>query len=251
MSGLDRRAFLTRSGALLPGAAGAAGLVDTAARASGPPLPSDNPDTTAGGALAGSDLATPPPFTGVHQSGILNPAPAHATLVALDCFAPDRAMLAAGVQALSARAQQLALGGPIPLLEIDAPPADSGILGPDNAPDGLTVTIGFGASLFDGRYGLGSKRPAELIEMPTFPVDQLDPTSPTATSWCRSAPSTATPSCTPSGSWRAASAARSSSGGAWTASRAPTAAPRTRTARATCSRSATAPATPSPRTPRS
>jgi deferrochelatase/peroxidase EfeB len=172
MSGLNRRTFLAR-GALLTGAAGAA--VATGARAADLPATSDSPPTTPGDAVAGSDLETVQPFTGVHQAGILNPAPAHATLVAFDSIAPNRATLAAGLQALSARAQQLAVGGPVPLLELDAPPADSGILGPDNAPDALTVTIGFGASLFDGRYGLGSRRPAELIQMPTFPVDQLDP----------------------------------------------------------------------------
>jgi deferrochelatase/peroxidase EfeB len=172
MSGLNRRTFLAR-GALLTGAAGAA--VATGARAADLPATSDGLSTTPGDAVAGSDLETVQPFTGVHQAGILNPAPAHATLVAFDSIAPNRATLAAGLQALSARAQQLAVGGPVPLLELDAPPADSGILGPDNAPDALTVTIGFGASLFDGRYGLGSRRPAELIQMPTFPVDQLDP----------------------------------------------------------------------------
>jgi deferrochelatase/peroxidase EfeB len=172
MSGLDRRAFLTR-GALLTGAAGAA--VATGARAADLPTTSDAPPTTPGGAVQGSDLATLQPFTGVHQSGILNPAPAHGTLVAFDSIAPNRTTLAEGLQALSARAQELAVGGAVPLLEVDAPPADSGILGPDNAPDALTVTIGFGASLFDGRYGLASRRPAELIQMPTFPVDQLDP----------------------------------------------------------------------------
>ena len=79
------------------------------------------------------------------------------------------------MQALSNRARELTTGGAVPLLEVDAPPADSGILGPDNAPDVLTVTVGFGASLFDHRYGLAAKRPSELTPMPTFPVDQLDP----------------------------------------------------------------------------
>jgi deferrochelatase/peroxidase EfeB len=170
---LDRRSFLARSTAVL-GAAGAAGYIDVA-RAKGAGAPTDAGPTTAGRAAPGSDLEAREPFTGVHQSGILNGAPAHATLVAMDSFAPDRPTLQTALKALSNRAAQLTTGGPIPLLEVDAPPADSGTLGPDNAPDALTVTIGLGASLFDHRYGLGAKRPRELTDMPTFPVDQLDP----------------------------------------------------------------------------
>ena len=49
------------------------------------------------------------------------------------------------------------------------------MLGPINAPDALTVTIAFGGSLFDGRYGLSARRPRRLIEMPNFPNDALDP----------------------------------------------------------------------------
>jgi deferrochelatase/peroxidase EfeB len=172
MKALSRRAFLVR-GAGLTGAAGAA--FATGARGAEGPAAEDAPPTTPGGAVEGSNLGTTQPFTGVHQSGILNPAPAQATLVAFDSVAPDRSTLMAALQALSARARELSVGGAIPLLEVDAPPADSGTLGPDNAPDALTVTISFGASLFDGRYGLGAKRPAELTPMPTFPVDQLDP----------------------------------------------------------------------------
>jgi deferrochelatase/peroxidase EfeB len=172
MSPLDRRSFLAR-GALLTGAAGAA--LATGARAATVPSASDGAPTTPGAAADGSNLATLQPFNGVHQSGILNPPPAQATLVAFDSVAPNRATLMEGLQALSVRARELTVGGAVPLLEVDEPPADSGTLGPDNAPDGLTVTIAFGASLFDGRYGLASQRPAELIQMPTFPVDQLDP----------------------------------------------------------------------------
>ena len=122
-----------------------------------------------------SQLAVRIPFDGLHQEGILTPAPAQATFAALDSIVPDRLSLIEALQALSQRARQLAVGGPIPLLEIDDPPPDSGVLGPYNAPDALTVTIAFGASLFDGRYGLARMKPQALETMPTFPVDELDP----------------------------------------------------------------------------
>jgi deferrochelatase/peroxidase EfeB len=143
MKPFDRRTFLVRGGALL-GAAGAGSLADSAGAADGAAAAAAQP-----GAASGSDLATREPFTGTHQAGILNPPPAQATLVALDSLAPDQRTLQHALQALSNRARELTTGGAVPLLEVDAPPVDSGILGPDNAPDALTVTVGFGASLFD------------------------------------------------------------------------------------------------------
>lgn len=160
---LDRRTFLLRSAATL----GAGGLLDAAdAHAAQAPAPDD----------VDPGLDARVPFDGAHQAGILTPAPEQATFVALDAIAPDRSTLAIGLQALSSRARELTQGSTIPARqEADDPPVDSGTLGTTIAPDALTVTIAFGASLFDGRYGLARRRPAGLTAMEPFPHDDLDP----------------------------------------------------------------------------
>jgi deferrochelatase/peroxidase EfeB len=121
-------------------------------------------------------LAETIPFEGAHQAGILTPRPRQAILVSFDAIAPSRAELADGLRTLSERARALTAGYPALLGSPgEGPTPDSGVLGPRVVPDGLTVTIGFGASLFDGRYGLGSRKPRKLKPMTTFPDDDLNP----------------------------------------------------------------------------
>jgi deferrochelatase/peroxidase EfeB len=115
------------------------------------------------------------PFHGPHQAGVLTPPQAAGVFVALDSIAPDRAALADGFRALTARARLATAGFTPTPLPRSQPQDDSGILGPVVPPDGLTVTVGVGASLFDGRYGLGHLRPAGLTMMPVFPNDRIDP----------------------------------------------------------------------------
>jgi deferrochelatase/peroxidase EfeB len=156
----DRRTFLRRSAAL--GAAGLAGGAAGAAAAEPAAAPVRPPRTRV-------------PFDGDHQPGVLAAPGEQATLLALDAIAADRGELLAGLQQLSAQARALCEGYTFGVRERSEPPPDSGTLGTTITPDALTVTIGFGASLFDGRYGLASQRPSGLTRMPSFADDDLDP----------------------------------------------------------------------------
>ncbi len=172
MSPIDRRQFLGRSAAVL--GAGAIGLGVGAEVASGSSTSPPTSEEAAERVLA-DELASRNAFEGYHQQGILTPRQSSAAFVALDAIAPRRNELIEGLKELSYRAAALTQGGDVAEIEIDDPPPDSGLLGSYNAPDGLTVTIAFGSTLFDHRYGLAAARPPGLTAMPAFEKDGLEP----------------------------------------------------------------------------
>lgn len=158
---VSRRGFL---GAL---AAGGAGLVVGGAGgvAAG----------RAGGPKVAAPTATQVPFHGQHQAGVATAAQDRLAFAAFDVTTSDRAELVAMLKTWTAAAARMTAGLPVaddvpaPL----SPPLDTGeALG--LSPARLTITAGFGPGLFDTRFGLASRRPAALIDTPTFPGDQLE-----------------------------------------------------------------------------
>jgi deferrochelatase/peroxidase EfeB len=115
------------------------------------------------------------PFHGEHQSGILPEPKAATAVISFNATAQDRAELTELFQTITDRARFLTAGGTPPPAGISGPSPDSGTLGPTVVPDGLTVTLGVGSTLFDDRYGLASRLPAHLTPMRSFPNDDLDP----------------------------------------------------------------------------
>ena len=96
-------------------------------------------------------------------------------VVAFDVLGKDKAALTALFQLLTERCTFLTQGGKPPEVNERLPPMDSGLLGPDIAPDNLTVTVSVGASLFDARFGLAERKPLRLERMAAFSNDQLNP----------------------------------------------------------------------------
>jgi len=135
---------------------------------------SDDPVTQ-----ASSSAAAAVPFRGRHQAGIVTPAQDRMHFVALDVKTTDRAELVQLLKDWTRAAERMTQGleaeeggaiGGLP----EAAPADTGEA-LDLPAAALTLTIGFGASLFDDRFGLAERLPPALAPLPRFPADDLDP----------------------------------------------------------------------------
>ena len=162
---MSRRALLGYAGA---GAAGAV-AAGVSVASMGPALALDGP-------------AAAVPFHGEHQAGIVTPAQDRLHFVAFDVLTKDRGQLADLLRQWTDAAARMTAGldagvtGAVNGIP-EAPPDDTGeALG--LPPAGLTLTIGFGPSLFRDargidRFGIAARRPAALADLPHFPGDAL------------------------------------------------------------------------------
>lgn len=167
MAGLSRRRFLhTAGGAALLG--GATGVLSACAGAD------DRPSVDVATAAVASDPHYLEPL-GIHQVGVVATHQAEGLLAAFDVHARDRDELRATFESLTGEIRRLMRGTPYEERDPDFPPLHTGTVGNPPPPSELSVVVSVGASLFDGRYGLADRRPAELERMPFLANDRLDP----------------------------------------------------------------------------
>lgn len=173
VTGLSRRGMLAFSGAAVGGLGVGGGI--------GFGLSRRAPDPAPGEAAERVEYS----FYGDHQAGIVTPAQEQLHFAAFDVLdGMTRDDLIELLKDWSYAASRMALGLPVsaagafdgsPLL----PPEDTGEAA-DHGPHGLTVTFGFGRSLFradDGtdRFGIADAMPKEFTALPTMVNDFLDP----------------------------------------------------------------------------
>jgi deferrochelatase/peroxidase EfeB len=134
-----------------------------------------------GGTGKAPDAALAYPFHGEHQAGIVTPAQDRLHFASFDVTTDSREELIALLRAWTEAAAAMTAGSAVgtgSVTNYDSPPADTGeALG--LPPSGLTLTFGFGPTLFekDGkdRFGLRARKPKVLERLPHFPADNLDP----------------------------------------------------------------------------
>ena len=123
-------------------------------------------------------------FRGAHQAGIVTPAQDRLHFAAFDVTTDDRDALIDLLKQWTDAAERMTAGKPAGAI---GPVEGASNLPPDDTgeaiglpPSGLTITFGFGPTLFrtdDGRdrFGLADRQPEALRTLPHFPADSLDP----------------------------------------------------------------------------
>ncbi|KAB1980467.1 iron uptake transporter deferrochelatase/peroxidase subunit [Streptomyces triticiradicis] len=125
---------------------------------------------------AGAETGAAVPFHGPHQAGIATAVQDRLHFAAFDVKTDDRAEFVQLLKDWTQAAARMTAGHTVGegayggLAE--APPDDTGeALG--LKPSRLTLTIGFGPSLFE-KFDLADRRPEALVALPKFPGDNLD-----------------------------------------------------------------------------
>jgi deferrochelatase/peroxidase EfeB len=119
------------------------------------------------------------PFYGAHQAGIATPAQNYLQFAAFDMVSDSISDLRQLMATWTDAAALMSIGRQVgPVRTANKPPVDTGeAIG--HGPAQLTVTFGFGPSLFAGgskdRFGLAKHRPAPLVDLPHFVGDALQP----------------------------------------------------------------------------
>lgn len=124
--------------------------------------------------IGDNDLLEAISFYGKHQAGVVTPRPAAGLVAAFNVVIKTSQQLEDLFHALSDRIRFLTKGGSYPARDDKLPPYDSGILGPQIKPNGLTITVSLGASLFEKFDWLKAHKPAELQQMTSFSNDALE-----------------------------------------------------------------------------
>jgi deferrochelatase/peroxidase EfeB len=168
---VSRRSFL--------GTAGAAGTATIASLVAADSMASLVVEEGSAAAATRSAVDGEVPFEGAHQAGIVTPVQDRLLFASFDVITDDRDDLVQMLENWTAASRRMVKGQLIGRDNDnpDAPPDDTGEadgLGPAS----LTLTFGFGASLFDRSgdpFGIATRKPAALAPMPVFARDEIRP----------------------------------------------------------------------------
>lgn len=118
-------------------------------------------------------------FYGEHQAGIVTPMQDRAYFAVFKVETLDPKEFQATLKQMTAAAERMSRGSGAGAIGAvlgmpEAPPDDTGEA-LDLPAARVTMTVGFGASIFDDRFGFQNKRPKHFAELPKFAGDEISP----------------------------------------------------------------------------